>query len=673
MKGRIPAHVICCLALFAISGLAHADVQYVYDANHRLVGAIGATGNTTRYVYDDLGNLVRADSLASTQPALLGFTPEHGAPGVPVSIYGQGFSTTAANNAVKFNGTAAVVASANLNQLQVSVPAVATTGTISVTVAGQTVTSETPFVVDGTGLAPVVTGVTPVLGKAGTSVSLAGSHLDPVPGATAVTLNGAPLPTVTATDSTLTVVTPAMLGAGRFLVTTPYGQATAPADFVPVNSPESNIYPAFSRQLTIGAAPVTVAFPASSIGELYFNAAPGSWVSLETSGWTSGNLVGILYDPRGTRLQSVSVGSNGPAAELPVLVQGGNYILEFESNGAVSPQFALEQGPTLSVGTPANIVLNSQNSERRLIFNPAPGVNYGFGFSGLSTNEVGAELTMKVLDSNGQVLAQTGCIAGGTPNTCDLNVASFIHQNFGVSGASLPSAGPLQLVVGLSGATAGQATVLVSPDVVATPAPGTASSVVLSQLGQNGEIRFSTGASPYWTAVIANPSTSPAHQDIALDIYDGDGRNFYSGSAESAQTLNFPVLTPSTDYVVYLDPYRGSTASVQVTLLPDTVTAATVGGSAAAASSTVPNQNSYVTFQSISGHAYTVTPVCTSATSLVNVNMTDAGGNSIGSSGYCSSASSVAASTGVLSGNEVVTVRLNSAAAFQANVSVVQQ
>jgi hypothetical protein len=58
--------------------------------------------------------------------------------GQPVTIQGQGFSTTTASNALNFNGVAATVTSATTTTLVSTVPATATTGLVSVTVGGVT-------------------------------------------------------------------------------------------------------------------------------------------------------------------------------------------------------------------------------------------------------------------------------------------------------------------------------------------------------------------------------------------------------------------------------------------------------------------------------------------------------------------------------------------------------
>jgi hypothetical protein len=84
-------------------------------------------------------------------PAISGFTPSNTIVGGTVVISGSNFSTTAANNVVKFNGTA-VTATPQVNDkgttLTVVVPAGATSGKITVSVDGQSTDSKDTFTVN---------------------------------------------------------------------------------------------------------------------------------------------------------------------------------------------------------------------------------------------------------------------------------------------------------------------------------------------------------------------------------------------------------------------------------------------------------------------------------------------------------------------------------------------
>jgi YD repeat-containing protein len=148
-------------------------VSYAYDEAGRLVGATDPTGDTAKYSYDPAGNLTSIDRQPSSQTSILACSPGVGPAGTEVTISGTGFAATAGDNVVKFNGTTATVTSATTTQLVATVPAGATTGPIGVTTPGGSATSSDPFTV-GASKAPTITGFSPTVGTAGTSVTTLG-------------------------------------------------------------------------------------------------------------------------------------------------------------------------------------------------------------------------------------------------------------------------------------------------------------------------------------------------------------------------------------------------------------------------------------------------------------------------------------------------------------------
>ena len=81
-------------------------------------------------------------------PTITGFTPTSGAVGTSVTITGTNFDVIATNNIVKFNGIiAAITGTPTATSITTSIPTVATTGAITITVNGQTGTSSSNFLV----------------------------------------------------------------------------------------------------------------------------------------------------------------------------------------------------------------------------------------------------------------------------------------------------------------------------------------------------------------------------------------------------------------------------------------------------------------------------------------------------------------------------------------------
>ena len=144
-----PAVVLMTL-LFCVQVSAQGNVtfRYVYDDLSQLNQAIDSTGIKVTYVYDEVGNIlqIKRETIPSGL-AIFGFTPKQGAVGTNVTIQGQSFSPDPNKDIVKFNGVVAAVVSATETVLVATVPANATTGTISVTVDSNTATSDESFTV----------------------------------------------------------------------------------------------------------------------------------------------------------------------------------------------------------------------------------------------------------------------------------------------------------------------------------------------------------------------------------------------------------------------------------------------------------------------------------------------------------------------------------------------
>lgn len=85
--------------------------------------------------------------VSAALPTITSFTSTSGPVGTTVIITGTNFSTTPADNTVTFNGVPAVVLASTATTLTVLVPSGATTGKISVSVAGNVATSVDDFTV----------------------------------------------------------------------------------------------------------------------------------------------------------------------------------------------------------------------------------------------------------------------------------------------------------------------------------------------------------------------------------------------------------------------------------------------------------------------------------------------------------------------------------------------
>jgi YD repeat-containing protein len=172
------AGCIALLALLSLNPPVHAQIQYIYDENGRLTGTIAPNGDAAQYSYDAAENITAINRTAAGGVSILEFAPNSGPVGSTVSICGIGLSATPSQNTVRFNGVAGTVTSATITKLTATVPAGATSGTISVTSPNGSATSLRSFTGTTASGAPSITSFTPTIGPAGTPVTINGANFD---------------------------------------------------------------------------------------------------------------------------------------------------------------------------------------------------------------------------------------------------------------------------------------------------------------------------------------------------------------------------------------------------------------------------------------------------------------------------------------------------------------
>ncbi|HEY6251648.1 MAG TPA: IPT/TIG domain-containing protein, partial [Candidatus Angelobacter sp.] len=100
-----------------------------------------------------------------------GITPSSGVAGAQIQISGSGFGATQGSSTLTLNGYSATVSAWSNTQITASVPTYATTGPVKVTVGGVASNQDIVFTVPS----PVITGLSPSSGPAGTQVTVSGS------------------------------------------------------------------------------------------------------------------------------------------------------------------------------------------------------------------------------------------------------------------------------------------------------------------------------------------------------------------------------------------------------------------------------------------------------------------------------------------------------------------
>src|SRR5688572_26850245 len=201
--------------------------RFIYDEAGRLVASVTPT-DTAIHAYDAVGNITSITRQAATVLTVIEFAPHAGTVGSSVTIYGTAFSPTPSLNTVKFNGTTATVLSSTTTQIVTTVPAGATSGTISVKVGNTTKTTTASFAVGST--APTITGFSPGVVDTTGSVTITGTNFETSALNDAVTFSGTFATVTTASATSLTAQVPPMSVSGRVVVRTPNGKGTASND-----------------------------------------------------------------------------------------------------------------------------------------------------------------------------------------------------------------------------------------------------------------------------------------------------------------------------------------------------------------------------------------------------------------------------------------------------------
>src|SRR5438132_9821191 len=122
--------VAVCLLLAALlvwpAPMQADQAQYFYDELGRLTAVVDGQGNVAVYMYDAVGNLLSVQRFSAGGSGgavgIFFFSPSSTLVGTVVQIQGFGFSSTAANSQLKFNGTPRTLTSAPTTPTRTTVP-----------------------------------------------------------------------------------------------------------------------------------------------------------------------------------------------------------------------------------------------------------------------------------------------------------------------------------------------------------------------------------------------------------------------------------------------------------------------------------------------------------------------------------------------------------------------
>ena len=574
---------------FSLTAGTNNPIKYVYDDLGRLTAVIDPAGDTARYTYDSVGNLLSITRQSSTLVSVLEFTPKSGLAGTVVTIYGTGFSPTLGGNTVTFNGTAAVVTSATETEIVTSVPAGAITGLISVTTAAGSDSSDDPFIVGTNG--PIISGFTPSIGVSGTAVTVTGQNFDPVTHNNRLRFNGT-LAVITAASATsISTTVPTNATSGRISVATALGQGLSDTDFFIPPSPFVAADVEVTGRMAIGESkPITIG-TANKIALIVFDGVAGQQISLQMTGVTISSSSVSILNPNGTTLASTgSVGTGGGFIDTRTLGTTGTYTI------LVDPASTNTGNMTLNLFNVVHVAATITAGGTTPITITTPGQNADVIFTGTSGQHVS-------LTVSGVTVAGTTGYTVKNPNGSTLASGSLGTSGGFVEIPYLPTAGTYTIAVDPSGASTGNISLTLNDatDVTNTITPGGGSVVISTTVaGQNARLTFS-GTTGQRIAISAS-TTFANCWTLALLKPDGTSLSstFTCGSGFFLDPVQLPV---SGTYTVLLDPSgsgigQATVSAFDVTDVTDTIA---IDGPSVVKTINTPGQVIRLTFSGTSG------------------------------------------------------------------------
>jgi YD repeat-containing protein len=600
LRSRLCGHIYLAIVAIALvlstSGqvLAQGGISYVYDELGRLVAVVDPAGDTVRYNYDAVGNVLSISRQSSSILSIINFNPTSGPVGTSVTIYGTSFSSTPSQNTVTFNGMTATVVSATATKIVTAVPTGATTGPITVTTPTGSATSGTSFTVSSS-LAPTISGFTPTIGESGTAVTITGTNFETTASNNGVVLNVSHTLVGSATATSISTTVPPLTGSGRISVATPNGKAVSNGDFFIPPSPYTPADVDVTGRMILGESKTVAINTANKVGMILFDAEAGQRASLKinsstiTSGWIT------VYSPRGAALGVTSFSGNGEFLDTPILPLSGTYIILVDPDSTYTGNlnFTLSNasdftGTIVPGGAPVTVTTSTYGQNARLTFS-------GAASQRVSLNVTGVNLT------------------GGTNNFVNVSIrkpdgTSLVWSNLAGAGfidtQVLPVTGQYTILVDPWDTSTGSVTLTlydVPADPTGTITPGASPvTVTTTAIGQNAQLHFSGSVNQRVTLLISGVNlTGGSYNWVNVSIRKPDGTTLVSSTLAAGGFIDTQVLPVTGQYTILVDPWDTSTGSVTLTLYDvpaDPTGTITPGGSPVTVTTVTPGQNAQLSF-----------------------------------------------------------------------------
>lgn len=595
---------------FQINSFAQTTVQYIYDNNGRLRAVTYPDGEAAVYEYDAEGNILSIRRELNSTLSILYFSPDRGRIGDTVQIIGTGFSTNPSENTVKFNGTTAIIQSASLTQLTVSVPVGSTTGNITITNSLGTVTSTSVFSVIEV---PVILDFTPKLGKWGDAISISGDKFATLANDNSVKFNGTSATISQSTTSTITTQVPDLATSGKIAITNQAGEDESDEDFfvVPNEVTTANVF--HTSRLTLNQSQNVLFNQSDKVALLVFDGVAGQSVSLKVIVPTS--IFGGLILPLNLSVNN----PNGSSLVQPTpmsSLQRGLYLEPFTLPVTGTYTIILDKTPyptglgnaniqvfNIPDDVSGNIEIDGASVD---IANTVPGQNARLTFNGSAGQkinllgevlQVGNNCNFSILNPNGSTLVAP---VFGSNNSTFGNDKAFAEN------ITLPTNGVYTIFINQSfdGVFASRVRLSSPPsDVTATiTADGSDTNVTTTIPGENMEVTFNGIIGQRISLKVTSTNTNGI-LNYSLTIEQPNGVRLLNNQfVNSSYFFDATTLTQNGIYKIKLNPSAEEIGTVKINLytVPANDTESlTIGGLAGNLNIGTPGQNAVATFEGV--------------------------------------------------------------------------
>ena len=342
---------------------------------------------------------------------------------------------------------------------------------------------------------------------------------------------------------------------------------------------------ALTGVLVAGSAPTTFASARPGQQATYsFAASAGQRVALTLTGVTFTNGLSVeVIDPNGNLTKSLIASQNqNTTQDLPALMLGRYQVILSPINGGIG-QTQLQMvgdasGSAGTIGGNATTLSLATNQHGIYTFAGNANARVGLGVPSMTTSPAGAQVTLTVLDPNGNQL--TICTVSGA-SSCALPI--------------LPKTGVYTLAVAPAAGASATLQVLLSQYVTGTVVPNGAAAVFSSsRIGQGGVYSF-TATSGQNLSIAGGNCTFPS--GVTVTVFDAIGNiiGIVSPAPGFDAVADLVGLKAGT-YSISVSPTNGGLGQVALQLVTDASgSAGTVGGNTTTLSLTT-NQHGRYTF-----------------------------------------------------------------------------